>query len=170
MRCAIGVTHDAAPVAIASARGRAYLNLVISPPAPSARFGAEPSAFRPGKRLAAFASGLGLLVLGVVALAFTALGPSAMETPASGAAFRPALAVVAPHTAPVEAPRMHRLDRDGTAVAAADAEMSADSALPSAVAQPVPVPGFGPVPFREVDAALPASAPVASPLRPPRAA
>lgn len=143
---------------------------MISPPAPSARLGAEPVASRPGTRLAAFAAGLGLVVLGLVGLAVFAFGPAHMETPASVAAFRPALAVVAPHSAPVEAPLMHRLDRDGPVVAAADAEISADSALPSPAAQPVPVPRFGPAPFHEANTALPTPAPLASPLRPPRAA
>ena len=169
-RCAIGATPAAAPVAIATARGRAYLKRVISPPAPSARLGAAPVASRPGKRLAAVAAGLGLAVLGLVALAVFGLGASSLDTPASAAAFRPALAVVAPHTAPVEAPRMHRLDWDGPAVAAADGEITADPALPIPAAQPVPVPGFVPAPFREGRAARPTPAPVASPLRPPRAA
>lgn len=127
-------------------------------------------ASRPGKRLAAFASGLGFVVLGLVALAFLAFGPAEPETPASVAAVQPALTVVAPHTAPVEAPLMRRLDRDGTAIAAADSEITTDPALPSPVTQPVPVPGFVPAPFREVSTALPPPAPLASPLRPPRAA
>lgn len=135
-----------------------------------ARLGAEPVASRPGQRLAAFATGLGLLVLGLVGLAVLALGPSRIETPASATAFRPALSVAAPLAAPVEAPLMHRLDRDGTAVAAADAEISADPALPSPVAQPVRVPSFRPAPFREANTALPTPTPLASPLRPPRAA
>ena len=143
---------------------------MISPPAPLARLGAEPAASRPGKRLAAFATGLGLVALGLVALAVLAFGPARGETPASVTAFRPALTVMAPHTAPVEAPLMHRLDRDGTAIAAADAEITADPALPSPVAQPAPVPGFGPAPFREANAVLPAPAPLVSLLRPPRAA
>lgn len=127
-------------------------------------------ALRPGTRPAAFASGLGLLVLGLVALAFAAFGPGRMETSVPGMAFRPALTVMAPHTAPVRAPLMHRLDRDGTAIAAADGEITADPALPSPVAQSVPVPGFVPAPFREGSTALPSPEPIASPLRPPRAA
>lgn len=127
-------------------------------------------ALRPGTRPAAFASGLGLLVLGLVALAFVAFGQGRMETSVPGMAFRPTLTVMAPHTAPAPAPLMHRLDWDGPAVAAADGEITADSALPSPVAQSVPVPGFVPAPFREGSATLPSPEPVASPLRPPRAA
>ncbi|MFC6789137.1 hypothetical protein ACFQE0_05530 [Methylobacterium komagatae] len=148
---------------------------MISPPAPSARLLADPTASRPGMRLAAFAVGQGAIAFGLVALGFVALfvfalWPDSGEMRSPGAAFRPALTVVAPHTAPVEVPRLVRADWNGTAIAAADGEIAPDPALPMPSAQAVPVPGSVPASFREARLVPPASAPFASPLRPPRAA
>lgn len=140
-------------------------------PASPARPGADLAAPRP----AALAPGPGLLALGLLALSLAVLAllafvPVRGSLAASGASFRPALAVMAPQTAPIEAPLMHRLDRDVTAVAAADLELATDPALPGQPAEAAPAPCSVAVPFPETTATLPPPAPLASPRRPPRAA
>ncbi len=127
------------------------------------------------RRLAAVVAGQGLVVFGLMALGFVALfvlalWPTSPEMRSPGAAFRPSLTVMAPHTAPVEAPRLVRADWNGTAIAAADGEIAPDPALPMPTVQTVPVPGSVPAPFREARMVLPTSAPSAFPLRPPRTA
>ncbi|MCJ2012010.1 hypothetical protein [Methylobacterium sp. J-076] len=141
---------------------------MITQPAPPARPGADLAAPRPGAWLVALAAGF--LALGLVALAFAVLAVPGPAPAGAAASFRPALAVMAPHTAPVQAPLVHRLDRTGTTVAPADIEVPADPALPGQVAESLVAPGFVAAPFPRTHAALPAPAPLASPLRPPRAA
>lgn len=126
----------------------------------------HPAALAPDRGLLA----LGLFALSFVVLAFLAFAPGGNAPSVTGPSVRPALAMVAPHTAPAEAPLMHRLDRDVTAVTAADIELAADPALPGQLAEAIPAPSSVAVPFAETSAALPAPAPQASPLRPPRAA
>lgn len=136
-----------------------------SPDRPCADFAAS--------RPSALGRALGPLVLGLVALSLAvlaALSSGPARDSLQGPSFRPALAVMAPHTAPVEAPLLHRLDRDVTAVAAADIELSTDPALPGQPAEAAPAPCSVAVAFPETPAIVPASAPLASLLRPPRAA
>lgn len=151
-------------------RRHAYHSVVISLPASPVRPGADPAASRPGTRLPALASGLGLLALGLVTLIVLTFAPARDSLASPGATYRPALVVMTSQPASVEAPLLHRLDRDVTAVAAADIEPPLDPALPGEPAQVVPTLIFVTAPFRETSASLPRPAPLASPLRPPRAA
>jgi hypothetical protein len=116
-----------------------------------------------GGWLAAFA--LGLAALGLLAFLPAQAGQSCGSAP-----LRPVVMVMAAAKAPAQAPRMHRLDRDGPAIAAADIEAPSDPALPKVAAEAVPVRGDIGSSFAETSAAVPSPAPLASPLRPPRAA
>lgn len=143
---------------------------MISLPASPVRPGADPAASRPGTRLLALASGLGLFALGLVTLIIVTFAPARDSFGSPGTPYRPALVVMTSQPASVEAPLLHRLDLDVTAVAAADIEVPLDPALPGEPAPAVPTLSFVAAPFRETSASLPRPAPLASPLRPPRAA
>lgn len=132
-------------------------------PASQARLRTGPADHRFGGWLAALA--LGLAALGLLAFLPAQAGQSCGNPP-----LRPVVMVMAAAKAPVQAPRMHRLDRDGPAITAADIEAPSDPALPKVVAEAVPVRGAVGSSFAETSAAVPSPAPLASPLRPPRTA
>lgn len=135
---------------------------MICEAATPARLDAGSPASGLGRILAVFA--LGVLALGLLAL-FTAQGGS----PASDAEVRPVVVAVMSADTAGKAPVILKLDRDITAIAA-DIELLADPAMPGPTAVAVPPRRFGIAGFREASPPPPPSAPVGSPLRPPRAA
>lgn len=122
---------------------------------------------QPATRIPALAVGLAWLVLGLVAVLIATLAPPKASLTAGGAGFRPALAVMA-LTPPSPAPLVQRLDRDGSAITAADIDLPADPALPSPPVGSMPTQGAIATSFRLTSTAVPAQAALASPLRPPR--
>jgi hypothetical protein len=132
-------------------------------PASQARLGTGLAESRFGGWLAA-------LALGLAALGLLAFLPAQAGQSCGGAPHRSVVQVMAAAKTPAQAPRLHRLDRDGPAIAAADIEAPSDPALPKVAAEAMPVRGAVASRFAETSASLPSPAPLASPLRPPRAA
>jgi hypothetical protein len=138
-------------------------------PASPARLGTGLADRRFGGWLAALSLGLAALCL----LAF----PPAQAGQSCGGAPKPSVVikssvvvVMAAAKTPAQAPRLHRLDRDGPAIAAADIEGPSDPALPKVSAEAVPLRGSVGSSFAETSASVPSPAPLPSPLRPPRTA
>ncbi|WP_172968827.1 hypothetical protein, partial [Escherichia coli] len=68
------------------------------------------------------------------ALGLLAFLPAQAGQSCGGAPHRSVVQVMAAAKTPAQAPRLHRLDRDGPAIAAADIEAPSDPALPKVAA------------------------------------